>query len=149
MRVALEEAQKAYLADEIPVGAIVVKNGEIIGRGSNKRLLMSMPFAHAEMSALAEAGEALKSWRFDGCALYVTLEPCLMCAGAIVETRVSKVVYGATDPRSGAAGSLYDVLNDARLPRRVFVVKGLLASACSAPLKKFFLARREREARDD
>jgi tRNA(adenine34) deaminase len=142
MRAALEEAWRAFSAGEIPVGALVVRDGQIIGRGGNERLIRSMPFAHAEMNALACAGDALSSWRFDGCTLYVTLEPCLMCAGAIIETRVSKVVYGAADPRAGAAGSLYDILNDPRLPRRCSVTKGILASECSALLKKFFLSKR-------
>jgi tRNA(adenine34) deaminase len=147
MRVALEEAVRAFAAGEIPVGAVIVMDGGIIGRGSNERLIRSMPFAHAEMSAIASAGEVLSSWRFDACTLYVTLEPCLMCAGAIIETRVSRVVYGTTDPRAGAAGSLYDVLSDPRLPRRCSVTKGVLAAECSALLKKFFLARRDCERR--
>ncbi len=143
MNEALREAREAFEKNEIPVGAIVVRDGEIVGRGSNDRLRSSLPFAHAEMVALAEAGKTLGTWRFDGCALYVTLEPCPMCAGAIIQTRVSRVVFGARDPRAGAAGSLYDILRDPRMAHRCQVKEGVLAQECAALLQKFFRARRK------
>jgi tRNA(adenine34) deaminase len=142
MQSALKEAITAFEKGEIPVGAVVARDGVIIGRGSNERLIRSLPFAHAEMKALAEAGEFLGSWRFDRCTLYVTLEPCLMCAGAVLQTRTSRVVFGARDPKAGAAGSLYDVLRDRRMPHRCRVTGGVLAAECAAILKKFFLTRR-------
>jgi tRNA(adenine34) deaminase len=144
MLAALSEAKRAMEAGEIPVGAVVVRNGVIIGKGSNERLIHSLPFAHAEMRALSEAGAALDSWRFDDCTLYVTLEPCPMCAGAIVQTRVSRVVFGARDPKSGAAGSLYDILRDSRMPHKCLVTEGVLAVECSVLLKNFFLRKRGR-----
>lgn len=143
MRAALEEASRALDAGEVPVGAVVVRDGEIVGRGNNARKREGMPFAHAEMSALAEAGARLRSWRFDDCTLYVTLEPCPMCAGAIVQTRVGRVVYGARDPRAGAAGTLYDILRDPRMPHRCRVAEGLLAEESRALLQAFFRRRRE------
>ena len=142
MRQALCEAREAMRRGEIPVGAVVVCGGEIVGRGGNARMLRTLPFAHAEMTALMAAGEALKRWRFDDCTLYVTLEPCPMCAGAIVQTRVSRVVFGAADPRAGAGGSLYDILNDPRLPHRCRVATGILASESAELLRAFFRSRR-------
>ena len=143
MNEALQEAKNAFEQGEIPVGAIVTRNGEIVGRGANDRLRGSLPFAHAEMVALAEAGEALGTWRFDGCTLYVTLEPCPMCAGAIAQTRVARVVYGARDPRAGAAGSLYDILRDPRMAHRCDVKSGVLAQECTELLQKFFRDKRK------
>jgi tRNA(adenine34) deaminase len=143
MKAALDEARLALSRGEIPVGAVLVSRGEIIGRGGNGRALRSMPFAHAEMIAIAEAGESLGTWRFDDCTLYVTLEPCPMCAGAIVQTRVRRVVYGASDPRAGAAGTLYDILRDIRMPHRCEVASGLAAAESRALLRKFFRSRRE------
>ena len=142
MKEAIREAESASAKGEIPVGAIVTKDGRIIGRGSNSRLIKLMPFAHAEMTALAEAGEELGSWRFDGCTLYVTLEPCPMCAGAIVQTRVSRVVFGAYDPRAGACGSLYNIVRDPRMTHRCRVAGGILESECKKLLQDFFRAKR-------
>ena len=142
MREAVDEARSALALGEIPVGAVLVKGGVIIGRGGNRRLIDSMPFAHAEMAALAEGGAALSSWRFDGCTLYVTLEPCPMCAGAIVQTRVSRLVFGAYDPRAGACGSLYNITRDPRMTHRCTVIGGLLADECSEILRDFFRAKR-------
>ncbi|MDR3332958.1 MAG: tRNA adenosine(34) deaminase TadA [Synergistaceae bacterium] len=142
MRAALEEAMLAMSGGEIPVGAVLVYRGEIIGRGGNERSIKIMPFAHAEMTALSEAGKKIGSWRFDDCTLYVTLEPCPMCAGAIIQTRVSRVVYGARDPRAGAAGTLYDILRDPRMPHRCRVTSGVLGSECAELLQKFFRTRR-------
>lgn len=144
MNQALLEARKALDRGEIPVGAIIVQRGEIIGRGSNDRLRGALPFAHAEMTALAEAGERLASWRFDDCTLYVTLEPCPMCAGAISQTRVGRVVYGARDPRAGAAGTLYNILRDPRMAHRCIVKAGVLAQESADLLQKFFRERRKR-----
>ena len=143
MREAMIEAERAYEEGEIPVGAIVTLGGEIVGRGRNGRKIGNMPFAHAEICALAEAGEKLQAWRFDGCELYVTLEPCPMCAGAIVQTRVSRVVYGARDPKTGAAGTLYDILRDPRMPHRCEVTHGIMERETAVLLRKFFSARRK------
>ena len=144
MREAMIEAERAYGEGEIPVGAVVVSGGEIVGRGRNGRRSGNMPFAHAEMCALAEAGKNLRAWRFDGCVLYVTLEPCPMCAGAIVQTRVARVVYGAPDPKAGAAGTLYDILRDPRMPHRCEVTRGVMEREAAEILRKFFSARRKR-----
>lgn len=141
---ALDEAQKAFDDDETPVGAVVVKDGVIIGRGRNERSSKRLPLAHAEMNAISEAARAAGNWRLDGCTLYVTLEPCVMCAGAIMETRIARVVYGARDPKAGAAGSLYDVLRDPRMPHRCRVTDAVLSAECAALLKRFFLAKRGR-----
>lgn len=142
MMSALEEAKRAYEEDETPVGAVMVRGGAVIGRGRNERSSKSLPLAHAEMNAISEAAGFLKNWRLDGCTLYVTLEPCLMCAGALMQTRVTRVVYGASDPKAGAAGSLYDVLRDSRLPHRCRVTRGVLETECSGLLKRFFLEKR-------
>ena len=142
MREAICEAQHSLARGEIPVGAVVTRGGRIVGRGSNDRLRSSLPFAHAEMTAIAEAGAALGAWRFDDCTLYVTLEPCPMCAGAIVQTRVARVVYGARDPKAGAAGSLYDILRDPRMAHRCLVTGGVLERECAELLRVFFQAKR-------
>lgn len=142
MREAICEAQHSLALGEIPVGAVVTRGGRIVGRGSNDRLRSSLPFAHAEMTALAEAGAALGTWRFDDCTLYVTLEPCPMCAGAIVQTRVARVVYGARDPKAGAAGSLYDILRDPRMAHRCLVTGGVLERECAELLRGFFQSKR-------
>ncbi|MCL2683857.1 MAG: tRNA adenosine(34) deaminase TadA [Synergistaceae bacterium] len=144
MREAMIEARLAYDKGEIPVGAVVTRGGEIVGRGRNGRKVDTIPFAHAEMCALSEAGENLHTWRFDGCELYVTLEPCPMCAGAIMQTRISRVVYGASDPKAGAAGTLYDILRDPRMPHRCEVTGGVMATEAADLLRKFFLLKRKR-----
>jgi tRNA(adenine34) deaminase len=143
MRVALNEAALAMSEGEIPVGAVLTKDGDIIGRGSNRRSVRDMPFAHAEMVALSDAGDSTGLRRFDGCTLYVTLEPCPMCAGAIAQTRVSRVVYGARDPKAGAAGSLYDILRDPRMPHRCVVAGGVMEAECKELLREFFRSRRD------
>jgi tRNA(adenine34) deaminase len=144
MQSALKEAERAFSEDETPVGAVIVRGGVIIGRGRNERSGKKMPLAHAEMTAINEAGRSLGNWRLDECTLYVTLEPCVMCAGAIMETRIARLVYGASDPKAGAAGSIYDVPRDPRMPRKCLVTRGVLKDECSSLLKKFFLAKRER-----
>jgi tRNA(adenine34) deaminase len=142
MRLAIREAQAALDHEDIPVGAVVVRDGEVIGAGHNERELRQDPTAHAELLALREASRAVGSWRVLDAVLYVTLEPCAMCAGAIVLARVPRVVYGATDPKAGAAGSVLDILAQPRLNHRPAVAGGLLAEECGAMLTDFFGSRR-------
>lgn len=142
MRVALDEAAAAEAHGDVPVGAIVVRGGEVIAQAHNRREVDDDPTAHAEVLAIRSAATALGSWRLDGCTLVVTLEPCTMCAGAVVLARVPRVVWGATDPKAGAAGSLYDVLDDDRLNHRCSVTSGVLAQECGDVLRAFFRARR-------
>jgi tRNA(adenine34) deaminase len=142
MRLALREAERALEHDDVPIGAVVVHEGEVIGAGRNERELRQDPTAHAEMIALREASRALSSWRLMDAVLYITLEPCAMCAGAIVLARVSRVVFGATDPKAGAAGSVLDVLGEPRLNHRPEVAGGLLADEAAALLQDFFGDRR-------
>ncbi|MEA2268829.1 MAG: tRNA(adenine34) deaminase [Solirubrobacteraceae bacterium] len=142
MRLAIAEAELALGHDDVPIGAVVVHAGEVIGAGHNERELRQDPTAHAEVIALRAAAEALGSWRVLDSTLYVTLEPCAMCAGAIVLARVPRVVYGCTDPKAGAAGSVMDVLAEPRLNHRPQVTGGVLAGPCAALLTEFFAARR-------
>ena len=142
MRHALELARQAAENGEVPVGAILVSGDVLIAEASNLREQRGNPIAHAEMLAIQAASEKIGNWRFTDTTLYVTLEPCPMCAGAIVLARVPKVVYAATDPKSGAAGTLYNILQDERLNHRVDVVSGVLAKESSALLKSFFQQRR-------
>jgi tRNA(adenine34) deaminase len=142
MRAAIEEAGRALAHDDVPVGAIVVHEGAVIGAGHNERELRQDPTAHAEMLAIRAAADALGSWRLLDCTLYVTLEPCAQCAGAIVLARVPHVVYGTADPKAGAAGSVLDILAEPRLNHRPAVTAGVLAAECAALLVDFFRARR-------
>ena len=142
MRLAIREAEAALDHDDVPIGAVVVHEGEVIGAGHNERELRQDPTAHAEVLALREASRALGSWRVLDAVLYVTLEPCAMCAGAIVLARVPRVVYGTADPKAGAAGSVLDVLAQPRLNHRPAVAGGLLATECAALLTGFFGSRR-------
>jgi len=144
MGLALDEARLALEHDDVPIGAVVVRDADqvIIGRGHNEREARQDPTAHAEVIALQQAAAAVGSWRVLGCTLVVTLEPCAMCAGAIVLARVPRVVYGCTDPKAGAAGSVLDVLAEPRLNHRPEVVGGVRAAECSALLRDFFAARR-------
>src|SRR6478609_500512 len=142
MRLALREAERALEHDDVPIGAVVVHEGEVIGAGRNERELRQDPTAHAETIALREAARGLRSWRLTDAVLYVTLEPCAMCAGAIVLARVSRVVFGASDPKAGAAGSVLDILAEPRLNHRPEVAPGLLAGECGALLSEFFASRR-------
>ncbi|MCZ6786838.1 MAG: tRNA adenosine(34) deaminase TadA [Planctomycetota bacterium] len=142
MKAALREAAKAAAEGEVPVGAVVVHAGKIIGRAHNQRECLRDPTAHAEMIALTQAAEALGRWRLDGATLYVTLEPCLMCAGALVCGRVDRVVFGAADPKAGACGSLYQVGLDSRLNHRFDVEGGLLEEECGTILREFFKGKR-------
>jgi tRNA(adenine34) deaminase len=142
MQEALVQARSAMAHDDVPIGAVVVHDGAIIGRGRNERELREDPTAHAEVLALREAAAALGSWRVLDATLYVTLEPCTMCAGAIVLSRVPRVVYGCADPKAGAAGSVLDVLAEPRLNHRPEVVAGVMAGECAELLRSFFRARR-------
>jgi len=142
MRLALREAEAALGHGDVPIGAVVVHDGEVVGAGHNERELRQDPTAHAEVLALREASRTLGSWRVLESVLYVTLEPCAMCAGAIVLARVPRVVYGTTDPKAGAAGSVLDVLGEPRLNHRPAVAGGLLALECAALLREFFGSRR-------
>ena len=142
MRLALREAQRASEHGDVPIGAVVVRDGELIGGGRNERELRQDPTAHAEVLALREAARATGSWRVLDAVLYVTLEPCAMCAGAIVLARVPRVVFGTVDPKAGAAGSVLDVLAEPRLNHRPEVAGGLLAAECAALLTDFFASRR-------
>ncbi|MEA2285458.1 MAG: tRNA(adenine34) deaminase [Solirubrobacteraceae bacterium] len=142
MGLAIAQAQRALHHDDVPIGAVVVHGGEVIGAGHNERELRQDPTAHAELIALRAAAEALGSWRVLDSTLYVTLEPCAMCAGAIVLARVPRVVYGCTDPKAGAAGSVLDILAERRLNHRPQVTGGVLAGPCAALLTEFFAARR-------
>ncbi|TWW12795.1 tRNA-specific adenosine deaminase [Planctomyces bekefii] len=142
MNQALELAKKAGSIGEVPIGAIVVKNGQIVGRGHNLREQSKDATRHAEMDAIKDACNTLGAWRLSGCDLYVTLEPCLMCSGAIYQARIDRVFYGASDPKAGAMGSLYQIHQDLRLNHRLPAQGGLLAQECGQILKDFFQQRR-------
>jgi tRNA(adenine34) deaminase len=143
MALALEEAEAAAAEGEVPVGAVVVSlERGVIGRGHNQRERRHDPTAHAEMIVLTQAAQALRSWRLENCVLYVTLEPCPMCAGAAVQARLPYLVYGCTDPKAGACETLYRIPSDPRLNHRCQVVGGVLAGRCGALLTEFFAARR-------
>jgi tRNA(adenine34) deaminase len=142
MRLALLEAARALDHDDVPVGAVVVRNGEIVASRHNERELSGDPTAHAEVLALRDAAREIGSWRLDDCTLVVTLEPCLMCAGAAVNARIERLVYGAADLAAGACLSLYNVCDDPRLNHRISVMAGVEADACGQLLTDFFAARR-------
>jgi tRNA(adenine34) deaminase len=143
MRLAIEEAQRALVHDDVPVGAVILgPDGEVLGTGHNERELLQDPSAHAEMLAIRAAAARLGSWRLLETTLYVTLEPCAMCAGAIVLARIPTVVYGTADPKAGAAGSVLDILAEPRLNHRPTVIGGVLGPECAALLLAFFAARR-------
>jgi tRNA(adenine34) deaminase len=142
MRIALEEAEQALRENEVPVGAVIVHEGRLIARAHNQREQLRDPTAHAEMIAITQASESRQSWRLDGCTLYVTLEPCPMCAGAILQARIPTVVYGAADPKAGAVDTLFRLLDDPRLNHRVESVAGVLAASCGEILSRFFQEQR-------
>lgn len=142
LRHALRLAEQAMAEDEVPVGAVIVCEGRVIGAGWNQRESLKDPTAHAEMIAITQAAATLSSWRLERCTLYVTLEPCPMCAGAIVQSRVPRVVYGATDPKAGAANSLYRILDDPRLNHQCEISAGVMADECGAILTHFFRQKR-------
>jgi len=142
MRQALEQAQHAWDLGEVPVGAVVVKDGVVIARGYNQPIGRHDPTAHAEIVALRAAAEALGNYRLPGCELYVTLEPCVMCSGAMMHARLAKVVYGATDPKTGACGSVVNLFEQEQLNHHTAIAGGVMADECGAMLKSFFAARR-------
>lgn len=142
MQAAMEEARSAAINGEVPVGAIVVLDGEIIGRGGNRVIRDSDPTAHAELVALRNAARYLRNYRLPGCELYATLEPCSMCAGAILHARIARLVYATPDPKAGACGSVLEVMNHPQLNHRVEVVAGCMADEAAAMLRHFFQARR-------
>jgi tRNA(adenine34) deaminase len=142
MRAALELAHDAAAAGEVPVGAVVVSEGEIVGRGYNHPISGHDPTAHAEIAAMREAAQRLGNYRLGGCELFVTLEPCVMCAGAIMHARIARVIYGAADPKTGACGSVVDLFGELRLNHHAVVTGGVLAPESAALLQGFFAARR-------
>jgi tRNA(adenine34) deaminase len=142
MAEALAEARRAAAEGEVPIGAVLVAEGRIAGRGRNARERLRDPTAHAEIFALQEASRALGRWRLTGATMYATLEPCPMCAGALVNARVDRLVYGVADPKAGAVDTLFDVVRDARLNHRIAVTSGVLAGECAALLQEFFRQRR-------
>jgi tRNA(adenine34) deaminase len=147
MRLAIAEAERAGALGEVPIGAVVVRDGEVVGRGHNRREIDGDPLAHAEVLAMRQAAAATEGWRLVGCTLYATLEPCAMCAGALVNARVERLVYGAADPKGGFCGTLGDLVRDPRLNHRLEVVAGVLADECAALLTGFF-AELRRGGRD-
>ena len=142
MRAAVELARQAYDEGEVPIGAVIVYDGRIIGEGYNQRESLKDPTAHAEMIAITQAAQSLESWRLLDCTIYVTLEPCPMCAGAIVLARIPTVIYGTTDPKAGACHSLFQITDDARLNHRAAVLGGVLQPECKALLQEFFAQQR-------
>jgi tRNA(adenine34) deaminase len=141
---ALEQARRAFEIEEVPIGAIVVHQDEIIGEGYNQRETLSDPTGHAEMIAITQAAQALGDWRLSGCTLYVTLEPCPMCAGAIVQARIPRVIFGTTDPKAGACTTLYRITDDPRLNHQCTVLGGVLQQDCKGILQQFFTQQRAR-----
>jgi tRNA(adenine34) deaminase len=142
MRSALDQARIAFEAGEVPVGAVIVHDGHVIAEAYNQRETLKDPTAHAEMIAITQAAEAMESWRLLDCTLYVTLEPCPMCAGAVVQARIPTVIYGTTDPKAGAAHTLYHITSDVRLNHQAVVIGGVLQEECRAILQEFFAAQR-------
>ena len=145
MRLALREACKGLVKNEVPVGALVVYEDAVIGQGYNRREERQDPTAHAEILALREASQTLKCWRLEECTLYVTLEPCIMCAGALVQARIPRLVFGCLDPKGGGVESLYEICNDSRLNHRLEVTQGILNKECSELLSGFFNGLRRRK----
>lgn len=142
MRLALQQAEQALAEDEVPVGAVIVCGGRVIAAAHNQREQLNDPTAHAEMLAITQAAQALEDWRLEECTLYVTLEPCIMCSGAILQARVPRVIYGATDPKAGAVQTMYHLLSDARLNHRCEILGGVFAPECGGILTRFFQAQR-------
>jgi len=146
MRLAMSEAEAAGASGDVPIGAVVVRNGVVVGRGRNRREVDNDPTGHAEIVALREASAATASWRLVGATVYTTLEPCPMCAGALVNARIARVVYACTDPKAGAIDTLFTIGKDARLNHRFEVRAGVLADECAGLLKRFFATRRPKRA---
>ncbi|BAC11982.1 tRNA adenosine(34) deaminase TadA [Oceanobacillus iheyensis] len=148
MAAAIREARRAWILNEVPIGAVIVHDGEIVGKGFNLRESMQATLTHAELLAMQEANNEIGSWRLEDCTLYVTLEPCPMCAGAIVQSRMKRVVYGAPDPKAGCAGTIMNLLNEPRFNHQVEVTSGVLEQQCSTILKEFFKELREKKSKD-
>lgn len=146
MKRALQLAEKAATDGEVPVGAVLVRGDKLIAQARNQREKMNSPLAHAELLALHRGSQKLNSWRLSGCTLYVTLEPCVMCAGALVQARVDRVVFGASDPKGGAAESLFQILQDQRLNHRCEVTRGIAGKECGEMLTQFFRERRQKKS---
>jgi tRNA(adenine34) deaminase len=146
MQEALSLAEHARDLGEVPIGAVIVKEGKIIGRGYNRREIDKNPLGHAELMAIEEASKKLTAWRLEGCRLYVTLEPCPMCAGAIIQSRIDTVIYGTEDPKSGYAGSLHNTLQDSQLNHQTEVLTGVMQEECQQMLKDFFRCLREQKS---
>ncbi len=144
MKAALAQARKAYKLGEVPIGCVIVYEDKIIGRGYNRRNTDKTPLAHAEITAIKKAGKYMKDWRLEGCKLYVTLEPCQMCSGAIVQARIPEVIMAAENPKAGCAGSVMDILNNPDFNHQVLVKRGVLKDECSQMLKEFFVELRAR-----
>jgi tRNA(adenine34) deaminase len=142
MQYAYEEALQAMRENEVPIGAVILHNDQVIARAHNQREQLHDPTAHAEMIAITQAAEALQSWRLEGCTLYVTLEPCPMCAGAILLARIPTLVYGAVDPKAGAVHTLFHLLNDPRLNHRADAIAGVMAEPCAQIISQFFQEQR-------
>jgi tRNA(adenine34) deaminase len=142
MAVAIAEARAALAHEDVPIGCVIARGGEVLAASGNEREAAQDPTAHAEVLALRAAARAVGSWRLEGCTVYVTLEPCAMCAGALVLARVDRLVIGAMDPKAGAVGSVYDIARDERLNHRIEVVTGVRAEECGALLREFFAAKR-------
>ena len=149
MRISIEQGKIAEENGDVPIGAVIVYQNQIIGRAYNQREQLKDPTAHAEIIALTQAAAFRQSWRLDGCTMYVTLEPCCMCAGALVLSRMDRLVYGCGDPKAGACGSLYDIVRDERLNHRLQVTSGVLANDCSKLLQDFFQKRRDGNGAED
>ena len=148
MKAALKQAQKAYALGEVPIGCVIVHEGKIIGRGYNRRNTDKNTLAHAEITAINKASKKIGDWRLEECTLYVTLEPCQMCAGAIVQARITEVVMGCMNPKAGCGGSILNILEMPEFNHQVKVVRGILESSCSQMLKTFFTELRERNKRE-
>jgi tRNA(adenine34) deaminase len=149
MRIAIEQAGIAEESGDVPIGAVVVHEGQIIAKAYNQRRQLQDPTAHAEIIALTQAAAALESWRLNGCTIYVTLEPCPMCAGALVLSRMDRLVYGCDDPKAGACRSLYNIVTDERLNHRLEVTTGVLEEQCREQLQNFFARRRQENKSND
>ena len=143
MKEALKEAKKAELIDEVPIGCVIVKNDKIIARGHNQRETKQSPIGHAEIVAINKAAKKLNSWRLEGCDIYVTLEPCIMCSGVIIQSRINKVYYGASDPKGGALGSSINVLEASNINHHPEVISGVLKEECSSIITNYFKAKRQ------
>lgn len=143
MKLALEEAKAAAASGEVPVGALVISHGQIVGRGNNRNLRANDPTAHAEIVALRDAAARIGNHRLSGCTLYATIEPCAMCAGAMIHARIARLVYGAHDPKAGAAGSVLEVINHPRLNHKMDITTGILEEPCAELLREFFQERRK------